>query len=64
MNLTLDEWPQGLAHLVMKELDKTHAPKDTITRVELKKRLNKVQMKRDDNPRHSLNRLPTLRINT
>ena len=44
------EWPQGLAHLVMKELDKTHAPKDTITRVELKKRLNKVKMKRDDNP--------------
>ena len=45
-----DEWPQGLAHLVMKELDKTHTPKDMITRVELKKLLNKVKMKRDANP--------------
>ena len=43
-----DEWPQGF--LVMREFDKTHAPKDTITRVKLKKWLNKVQMKRDANP--------------
>ena len=43
-------WPNGLAHLVVKELFKKFRPRDTISRVELRSQLNAVSMDKKDNP--------------
>ena len=45
-----DEWPSGKAHEVMEELDEQYNPKDRISRVEMRRRLNKVQMGKRENP--------------
>ena len=39
-------WPNGLAHLVVKGLFKKHQPQDTVTLVELRQMLNKITMKK------------------
>ena len=44
------EWPGGLAHLVVAALMKKYRPQDTITRVELRQRLNRVSMKKGQDP--------------
>ena len=44
------EWPGGLAYLVMEALNKKYRPQDTITRVELRQKLNKVAMKKNQDP--------------
>jgi len=45
-----NEWPNGLAHLVVAALFKKYQPQDTITRVELRQRLNQVRMKKGQDP--------------
>jgi hypothetical protein len=40
------DWPSGLAHLVVSALFKKYQPQDTITRVELRQRLSAVRMKK------------------
>jgi hypothetical protein len=42
--------PTGLAHLVVKFFFKKYTPADTISRVELRQKLNKVSMKKGDDP--------------
>ena len=46
-----DIWPNGLAYKVVEELKALYRPKDKISRVELRARLNKVKMNDSDNPR-------------
>lgn len=45
-----DDWPQGLAHLVVKALLDKYRPRDLITRVELRQQMNAISMKKDDDP--------------
>ena len=44
------DWPSGLAHMVVKALFEKYRPQDTATRVELCQMLNKVSMKRHEDP--------------
>jgi hypothetical protein len=44
------DWPNGLAHLVIKGLFKKYQPQDMVTRVELQQMLNKIGMKKDADP--------------
>jgi hypothetical protein len=44
------DWPNGKVHLVVAGLFKKFQPQDTITRVELRQMLNKVCMKKDEDP--------------
>jgi hypothetical protein len=46
----VDEWPSGLAHLVVAALFKRFQPQDTMTRVQLRTKSGKVSMKIKDNP--------------
>ena len=43
-------WPNGLAHMVVTSLAKKYQPQDTITRVELRQQLNKIKMKKNEDP--------------
>jgi hypothetical protein len=45
-----DEWPSGLAHLVVAALFRRFLPQDTMTRVQLRTKPGKVSMKIKDNP--------------
>jgi hypothetical protein len=45
-----EEWPGGLAHLVVAALKAKYMPNDVITKVELRHILSKVKMKKDDKP--------------
>jgi hypothetical protein len=44
------EWPKGLAHLVVCKLNKKFKPKDIITKVEIRQKLNQVNMKKESDP--------------
>jgi hypothetical protein len=46
-----ENWPAGLAHKVVETMFQEYQPRDTMTRVELRTRLNKITMKRGDDPR-------------
>ena len=41
------EWPSGLAWKIMESMKKKFAPNDTISKVELRRQLNKISMKRN-----------------
>ena len=43
-------WPSGLVHLVVKALFQKYKPTDMISRVEMRLRLNKVSMKKSEDP--------------
>jgi hypothetical protein len=44
------EWPEGLAYLVVLELNKKFKPNDIITKVEMRQKLNQVNMKKGSDP--------------
>ena len=44
------EWPEGLACLVVSNLMKRYRPVDTISKVEMRQKLNQITMKRGSNP--------------
>jgi hypothetical protein len=44
------EWPSGLAHLIVKAMFSKCQPQDTVNRVELRGRLNKVSIKKGQDP--------------
>ena len=46
-----NEWPEGMAWKIMKSLDEEFHPGDCISGVELKRKLNKVSMKKKDHPK-------------
>jgi len=52
-----NEWPKGLAYKVIEKLQAKHQPKDTISRVELRSKLNGVKMKNKDDPQELFDRL-------
>jgi hypothetical protein len=45
-----EEWLEGLAHLVKKELVRDHHPKDTISRVEMRMEIGKITMGDNEDP--------------
>ena len=47
-----EDYPDGLAHLVIDQLLKKHKPQDMISRVELCRRLNKIKMNPKKDPEH------------
>jgi hypothetical protein len=59
-------WPNGLAHLVVRALFEKYQPQDTMTRVELRQRLNKISMKKDTDPATLFEQVATIenRYNT
>jgi hypothetical protein len=44
------DWPSGLAHLVMSGLNKKYNPHNTISRVELRQCLSAIRMKKNEDP--------------
>jgi hypothetical protein len=44
------EWPEGLVYLVVLELNKKFKPNDIITNVEMRQKLNQVNMKKGSDP--------------
>ena len=55
-----DEWPSGLAHLVVAASFKKHRPQDTITRVELRQVLNAIKMKKGKDPATSFEQISSV----
>eukprot|EP00957_Ditylum_brightwellii_P105895 8076338-Ditylum_brightwellii.AAC.1 len=45
-----NDWPKGLAYKVIEKLQAQHQPKDTISRLELRNKLNSVKMGTKDDP--------------
>ena len=45
-----EEWPSGLAHRIVDALFKKYQPQDTMTKVELRQQLNKVSLKKTEDP--------------
>jgi len=45
-----EDWPTGLGYLVVKGLMQRYRPIDTITKVELRQKLNKITMKKGSDP--------------
>ena len=44
------EWPEGQAHLVVKELMKRYRPLDTVSKIEMRQQLSKIKMRKGSNP--------------
>jgi hypothetical protein len=44
------DWPGGLAYLVVKAIKRKHMPDDTVSKVELRRQLNGISMKKGDDP--------------
>jgi hypothetical protein len=45
-----ENWPDGEAHLVVRELYKRYRPLDTVSKVEMRQNLSRVKMKKGMNP--------------
>jgi hypothetical protein len=45
-----DDWPGGLAYLVVRAIKKKHMPDDTVSKVELRRQLNGINMKKGNDP--------------
>jgi hypothetical protein len=48
--MTDTDWPSGLAYLVVNALKKKYMPKDTISKVELRRMMNGIKMKKSADP--------------
>jgi hypothetical protein len=44
------DWPNGLAWMVMKQIHTKYFPKDLVSKIELRRALNGVSMKQEDDP--------------
>ena len=55
------EWPSGLAYKVIEELMAKYQPQDTITRVEIRQMLNRVSMKKDEDPATLFEQISSIR---
>jgi len=56
-----NEWPSGLAYKVIEELMAKYQPQHTITRVEIRQMLNRVSMKKDEDPATSFEKISSIR---
>lgn len=55
-----DDWPGGLAHVVMTSMEKKFQPADTLTRVELRTKLNGVSMSKSEDPATLFEQISTI----
>jgi hypothetical protein len=55
-----DDWPSGKAHIVVELLFKKYKPVDTISRVEMRQRLNQVSMKNNQDPKVLFDQLASI----
>ena len=55
-----DLWPSGKAHLVMEALMEQYEPKDRISRVEMRTRLNNVKLSAGENPKAMFEQLAAI----
>lgn len=55
-----EDWPSGKAHKVMEALAEEFQPKDRISRVEMRTKLSKIKLSKDDNPRKLFEQLATV----
>ena len=60
-SLNDEDWPGGLAHKVIDALKKKYQPQDTMTRVELRQMLNKVSMKKEQDPASIFEQLSSIK---
>jgi hypothetical protein len=44
------DWPNGLAWMVMKQIHTKYFPKDLVPKIEIRRALNGVSMKKEDDP--------------
>jgi hypothetical protein len=56
-----ENWPDGEAHLVVRELHKRYRPLDTVSRVEMRQHLSLVKMKKVVNPSELFETLNSIR---
>jgi hypothetical protein len=49
-NALTTDWPNGLAWMVMKQIHTKYFPKDLVSKIELRRALNGVSMKKEDDP--------------
>ena len=54
------EYPDGLAFLVVRQLLDDFQPQDKMSRVELRRRLNAIKMKPNENPKRLFEQISTV----
>jgi hypothetical protein len=60
--MTDTDWPSGLAHLVVKALMKKYMPEDTISKVELRRMMNNIKMKKNADPVELFNQILAVKV--
>jgi hypothetical protein len=56
------DWPEGNANMIVKALMKKYSPQDLISRIEMKDELEKVSMKKNEDPSTLFNQIQALEI--
>jgi hypothetical protein len=56
------EWPIGLAYLVVLALKKKYMPDDTISKVELRRMMNGISMKKNADPVELFNQISAVKV--
>eukprot|EP00957_Ditylum_brightwellii_P199259 15188930-Ditylum_brightwellii.AAC.1 len=59
-------WPSGQSHIIVIALQEKYAPKDLVSKIELRRDLNAITMKKDEDPDRLFEKLSGLenRYNT
>jgi hypothetical protein len=60
--MTNTDWPSGLAYLVVKALKRKCMPEDTISKVELRRRMNEIKTKKGSDPVELFNQISTVKV--
>jgi hypothetical protein len=60
--MTDTDWPSGLAYLGGKALKKKYTPEDTISKVELRRMMNNIKMKKNDDPVELFNQILAVKV--
>jgi hypothetical protein len=55
-------WPSGLAYLVVRALKRKHTPEDTIFKVELRRMINNIKMKKNADPVELCNQILAVKV--
>jgi hypothetical protein len=56
------DWPSGLAYLVVKALKKKYMPEDTISKVELRRMMNNIKIKKNADPVELFNHVSAVKV--
>jgi hypothetical protein len=60
--MTDPDWPSGLAYLVVKALKRKYMPEDIIFKVELRRRMNGIKMKKGRDPVELFNQISAVKV--